>query len=74
MVITGGGRGLGRCVAEILAMRGCEVAVLDLEVEEGKVEGGVKEYKCDVGDREQVEKVWSRLLVEVSPILSWCHK
>lgn len=31
-MVTGGGSGIGRCVAELLARDGCDVAVFDLEI------------------------------------------
>lgn len=78
MVITGGLGGLGGCVAEILALRGVGVAVLDVWIRrdggEGKGEGevvdgeereGVRYYYCDVGDGDQVEKVWRRVVKDV---------
>lgn len=66
-MVTGGANGLGRCVAEMLGMRGWGVAILDLEgpeVEEG--EGGVRYWKCDVGDRGEVERVWAEVVRDVS--------
>lgn len=68
IVITGGARGLGLCVAEIYGIRGVAVAVLDLDIGkmgDGEGEGGVKYYKCDVGNRAQVEMVWGRVVKDV---------
>lgn len=77
VVVTGGVRGLGGCLAEILALRGVAVAVLDVGVrraggeggEGGLVDGdekeGVRYYHCDVGDGEQVERVWGRVVKDV---------
>ena len=78
VVVTGGAGGLGGCLAEILALRGVAVAVLDVGVrrdgaggegeggEGGLVDGeekeGVRYYYCDVGDGEQVERVWGRVV------------
>lgn len=73
VVVTGGGRGLGACVAEIYGFRGGSVAVLDLEVEEGEREG-VRGYRCDVGDREQVERVWVRIVKEVGRVSLACWR
>ncbi|KAH0542807.1 hypothetical protein FGG08_002855 [Glutinoglossum americanum] len=56
IVVTGGASGLGLLIAEVYGLRGASVAVLDVrEMEVGEARG-VEFYKCDVGDREQVEK------------------
>lgn len=60
VVITGGASGLGLLIAQIYGMRGVSVAVLDVK-EAADLEGwqelsGVEYYKCDVGDRKEVEK------------------
>lgn len=76
VVITGGVGGLGGCLAEIFALRGVAVAVLDVAVQmaggagnDGVVDGeereGVRYYRCDVGDYEVVEKTWTRIVKDV---------
>lgn len=67
VVVTGGARGLGGCVAEVLGMRGVGVAVMDLDVGGGRGEegGSVRYYQCDVGDREEVERVWGEVVRDV---------
>ena len=74
VVITGGASGLGACLAEIFALRGVGVAVLDVDVraeggEEVVVDGeereGVRYYQCDVGDYERVERVWKRIVKDM---------
>lgn len=68
-MITGGGSGLGECVAEIFGFRGVSVAVIDKKLGQwngGNTEGGVRGYECDVGDREEVERVWRRIVEDVS--------
>lgn len=57
IVITGGASGLGLLLAEVYGMRGASVAVLDVREMEAKEATGVEFYKCDVGDRGQVERV-----------------
>ncbi|KAI9811753.1 MAG: hypothetical protein M1827_005298 [Pycnora praestabilis] len=61
IVITGGASGLGLLIAEVYGMRGASVAVLDVrEMENGQAEAeerGVLWYRCDVGNRKQVEAV-----------------
>lgn len=72
VVITGGASGLGECVAEIYGIRGANVAVLDLDVEEGEEEReGVRRYKCDVGNRAEVETVWARVVADVRLSFHW---
>ena len=73
VVITGGGSGLGECIAEIFGFRGVSVAVIDKRLGQWKpegntaaTEGGVRGYECDVGDRNEVEKVWMRIAEDVS--------
>lgn len=75
VVVTGGVGGLGGCLAEIFALRGVGVAVLDVEVmptgaegeglADGEEKEGVRYYCCDVGDYEQVEKTWGRIVEDV---------
>jgi hypothetical protein len=57
IVITGGASGLGLLVAEVYGMRGATVAVLDVKDLESGEARGVKAYKCDVGDKDQLAKV-----------------
>ena len=63
IVITGGASGLGRCIAEILAMKRASVAIIDIR----KVEGleGVNSYVGDVGDGAQCDIVWSEITRDV---------
>lgn len=70
VVITGGKSGLGKLIAEVYGMRGVAIAALDIGVsdeEDGEDMEGVRYYKCDVGDREQVEKVKGRIEKDVRP-------
>jgi len=57
VVITGGASGLGLLIAEVYGMRGVTVAVLDVREPEGGEARNVEFYKCDVGDRKQIEAV-----------------
>ncbi|KAI9827115.1 MAG: hypothetical protein M1819_007006 [Sarea resinae] len=62
IVITGGAGGLGLLIAQTYGMRGASVAVLDVKENTDTAEArGVKFYKCDVGDREQVEAAAKRI-------------
>ena len=66
VVITGGARGLGRCLAEIYALRGATVGVLDVErVDESWGVEGVRYWECDVGDVDAVGRVWAEIEKEV---------
>ncbi|KAI9696051.1 MAG: hypothetical protein M1836_005882 [Candelina mexicana] len=57
IVITGGASGLGLLIAEVYGMRGASVAVLDVKELDAKEAMGVEFYRCDVGDRGQVDRV-----------------
>ncbi|KAI4125865.1 MAG: hypothetical protein LQ338_004030 [Usnochroma carphineum] len=61
VVVTGAASGLGRCVAEIYAMKGVGVAAIDVNVREEGEREGVWWYKCDVGDRNAARKTWTRI-------------
>ncbi|KAI9811562.1 MAG: hypothetical protein M1826_003131 [Phylliscum demangeonii] len=57
IVITGGASGVGMLMAEVYGMRGSAVAVLDVrEMDDDASERGIDYYRCDVGDRTQVER------------------
>ena len=64
VVITGGVGGLGGCLAEIFALRGVEVGVLDIAVrdEDGVETEGMSPYRCDIGNYEELERVWGHLV------------
>lgn len=57
VVITGGASGLGLVLAETYGMRGASVAVLDVADVENAEDRGIVAYKCDVGNREEVQRV-----------------
>lgn len=63
VVVTGGARGLGLLVAEVYGMRGASVAVLDVVpgVEEELETKGIAYYRCDVGERKEVEEAYGRI-------------
>ena len=67
IVITGGASGLGLLIAEVYGMRGASVAVLDTrEMENGEARG-VTYYKCDVGDKAQIQRVATEIERDVRP-------
>ena len=57
IIITGGASGLGLIIADFYAMKGANVAVLDIKSKNALQESkGITYYVCDVGDSEQVHK------------------
>lgn len=73
VVVTGGASGLGLLIARIYGMRGWSVAVLDVK-DMHELKGtweemaGVDYYRCDIGDREEVERTARRIEVEVCSV------
>jgi len=75
-VITGAGRGLGRTMAEYIAKRGGQVALIDLdqaqldEVAAACTELGGKSvgYACNVTDEDQVESTFAAIRAEFGKI------
>lgn len=65
VVITGGASGLGLLIAEVYGMRGVSVAVLDVKDAEESEARNVTFYKCDVGERKQVEAVARQIEKEI---------
>ncbi|KAL4938504.1 hypothetical protein BDV06DRAFT_52869 [Aspergillus oleicola] len=67
VVVTGGASGVGKLIAQIYALRGVSVAVLDV-AEEVKGEGDagrVEYYRCDIGVRDEVERVAERIVQDL---------
>ncbi|HEX7835430.1 MAG TPA: SDR family NAD(P)-dependent oxidoreductase, partial [Pseudolysinimonas sp.] len=52
-VVTGGASGIGRATADLLASRGAQVAVLDLNTD--GVAGPLLAFGADMGDRAAVD-------------------
>lgn len=75
VLVTGGASGLGLLIAQIYAMKGGAVAVLDIrefggvEEQEGVLGEEVCYYRCDVGVRRDVEDVKKRIEKEVCLLL-----
>ena len=64
VVITGGCGGLGGCLAEIYALRGVAVAVIDIAVskqDHGKEREGVWYYQCDLYHQDDIKTTWSKI-------------
>ena len=75
-VVTGGGSGIGRATAEILAARGAAVAVIDLAPDAGsetvegirKREGKALFYSVDVSQPKQVEAAVAEVRSSFGPV------
>lgn len=65
IVITGGSSGLGRLIANFYAMRGANVAVLDVVKKDDDDMMGLQYYECDIGDRKQVEIAAAKIRKDV---------
>jgi len=68
VVVTGGSSGLGGLVAEIFALKGISVAILD--VQRPLLEGNyaVEYYECDVSDVDAVKRVAQQIRDDVLPL------
>ena len=68
VVVTGGSSGLGGLVAEIFALKGISVAILD--VQRPLLEGNyaIEYYECDVSDVEAVKRVAQQIRDDVHPL------
>ncbi|WP_067544141.1 SDR family oxidoreductase [Nocardia crassostreae] len=59
VLVTGAGRGIGQCTAELFARNGAEVAIADVDVEAAQLTAaslGAKAFELDVRDHEQWDK------------------
>lgn len=74
-VVTGGGHGIGRALAEALAGRGANVVVADVNTDRAtKVAGriGGVAVGCDVGDPEAVAALVTEARVHFGPVRVFC--
>lgn len=79
VVITGGGSGLGRVIAEMVLRKGGKVAVLDVREVDAEAEESMERWdlvweRVDVGNAEEVRGAVRRVVEEVSSgCLSYCR-
>ena len=68
-IVTGGGSGIGEAICRALARHGAQVCILDVNVEQAQRvradivagEGRATVFRCDVGDQQAVEAVFSQI-------------
>ena len=68
-VVTGGGSGIGKAIATILARQGAEVHVIELGAEQAETTlteieslgGKAISYACDVADHDAVKQVFEKI-------------
>ena len=75
VVVTGGGHGIGRALAEALAARGAKTMIADIDpARAAKVASrlGGKATECDVGDPEAVSALVSEAFTAFGPVAVFC--
>ena len=68
-VVTGGGSGIGKAIATILARQGAEVHILELGIEQAESTlteinsngGKAFSYACDVADHQNVKEIFNQI-------------
>jgi short chain dehydrogenase len=76
VVVTGGSSGLGQIIAEIFALKGISVAILDIKKPQMEENYALQYYECDVSDVEAVKRVGAQITKDVrsppSPLPEKC--
>jgi NAD(P)-dependent dehydrogenase (short-subunit alcohol dehydrogenase family) len=72
-VVVGGGSGIGRACAELLAERGRQVAVLDLRAPETAPAGAEAVIEVDVRDPDAVEQALGEAEERIGPLTGAVH-
>jgi NAD(P)-dependent dehydrogenase (short-subunit alcohol dehydrogenase family) len=74
VVVTGGGSGLGRVIAEMYAMRGVSTAILDIKEADPEAidvidgaNGSLQWFSCDVSDKDGVNAVIDEIRQKMGP-------
>lgn len=67
VVVTGGSSGLGQIIAEMFALKGVSVAVLDIKKPQMEGNYALQYYECDVSDHVAVQRVAAQITEDVCP-------
>jgi hypothetical protein len=71
VVVTGGSSGLGQIIAEMFALKGISVAVLDVKKPQMEGNYALQYYECDVSDHSAVQRVATKITEDV-PSIFYC--
>jgi short chain dehydrogenase len=65
VVVTGGSSGLGQLVAEIFALKGISVAILDVKKPQLEGNYAIEYYECDVSDVDSIKRAAQQIRTDV---------
>jgi hypothetical protein len=66
VVVTGGSSGLGQIIAEMFALKGVTVAVVDIKKPPMEGNYSIEYYECDVSDADAVHRTAQQITQDVS--------